>query len=104
MLTRFQADILTRYLAFRQSPPTVAGLARRNVIAVGGWLAFLLLAAGMLWWLSFQLGAVALAGFAASTLFHAVASFYRTQDIWPVIDRITDWNAVEQLAGRRRQA
>lgn len=104
MLTRFQADILHRYLTFRQSAPTVAGLIRRNAAPVGGWLTFLLFAAGVLWWLDFRLAAVALVGFAASTLFHAVANFYRTQDMWPVLERITDWNAVEQLVNSRGQA
>lgn len=104
MLTSFQTDILMRYLSFRREAPTVGGLMRRNVVSVGGWSLFLMLAAGALWWFGFRLGAVALLGFVASTLFHAIGNYYRTREIWPVIERITDWGIVEQLIGPRRRA
>ncbi len=101
MLTRFQADILTRYLSFREEAPTMWSQIGRNMVSVGGWLLFLTLAAGALWWFDVRLGAVALLGFVASTLFHSVGNFYRTREIWPVIERITNWAAVEQLTGPR---
>lgn len=103
MLTKLQTDILTRYLSFRREAPTVGGLMRRNVVAVGGWCLSLIMAAGALWWLGFRLGAVALLGFVVSTLFHAIGNYYRTREIWPVIEHITDWGTVEQLMGPTKQ-
>ena len=49
-----------------------------------------------------RLAAAGVLGFMASTLFHAFASYYRTRDVWPVVERITDWDAVERLAGEAR--
>ena len=102
MRSAFQVDLLTRYRSFRNHAPTVGRLARRNALPVGGWCCVLLALAALLWWLEMRLAAAGVLGFMASTLFHAFASYYRTRDVWPVVERITDWDTVERLAGEAR--
>lgn len=101
MRSMFQVDLLTRYQSFRHQPPTVAKLAKANALSVGGWCFFSLTIAALLWWLEVQLIAAGILGFVAATLFHAFTSYFRTTNVWPVVDQITDWDAVERLAGHR---
>ena len=98
MRTRFQMDLLARYRGFRQNAPTFGSLVQRNAPMLFGAGVFFLGAATVLWWFDARLGAGAALGFLASTLFHAFGAYVRTRDVWPLVERITDWSEVERLS------
>lgn len=97
MTTLFQEDLLARYRRFRQAAPTFASEVRRNARMLVGALVFFVGLATVLWWFDLRLGAGLALGFLASTFFHASGAYIRTRDLWPMVERITDWAEVDRM-------
>jgi hypothetical protein len=92
-----QKEVLTQYLRWRKSPPSIARLFRRSVrnhlrmvlVGVGGaWLSFAI---------GTGIGAIVIRGELGGVLLRDIAWFRVMARTWPTLAAVLDWERVEQL-------
>lgn len=94
----FRVELIARYQGFRQEAPTVANQLRRNAgTLVRGTSVFVAMAA-LCWWLDAPVATGVALGFVGATLAQTFVAYVRTRDLWPLIERITDWSEVDRMS------
>jgi ABC-type bacteriocin/lantibiotic exporter with double-glycine peptidase domain len=94
----YDVDLIGRYQGFRREAPSVAGQLKRNALVLLRTCVVCLGIAALLWWLDAPLAAGMALGFLVATLVLTIGNYVRTRDVWPLVERITDWSEVDRVS------